>query len=240
MTGSSNLCTGSQLPACSSHLFLLQPDYWSQLCSFFFFFFGQVITLLCATSSTIQANQQTIWSQVRNLMASLSRAGPSAVLHLTKVQEQAVLRRSPELVWHSAGQPKLPSHVTNSLLCYSKFQTLVEFELCFQLGFEGCWTGVIALSVCLCVCRFPTFLLPVTSGLMDRFQPSLREWMMLQIQLSSARIMRISSRVERDKLAPLFQRKAVKRDYFTLFGSNLWLACGCVLLSCVCNPWLDS
>lgn len=52
--------------------------------------------------------------------------------------------------------------------------------------------------------------------------------------------MSISGKVERDKLAPLFQRKAVKCDYYMLSGSNLWLARGCILLSCMCNTCLDT
>lgn len=74
----------------------------------------------------------------------------------------------PKLVCSSAKQPKLPLHVANALLCYSELQGLMEFELYFHLGFKGCETDMIVLPVCL-----SAFLLPVTSGLTGRFQPSL-------------------------------------------------------------------
>lgn len=67
----------------------------------------------------------------------------------TTKQEQVVIRWPPKLVCCWAGQPKLSSHVTNSFLFYTKLQRLVEFNLCFQLGFKECGICMITLSVCL-------------------------------------------------------------------------------------------
>lgn len=151
---------------CLQHLSIFAAaQLLTSYADFFFFFFGQVIILLSATLSTIQANQQTIWSQVRNKMAS-SVPSWSLCCNLPDQgmckSKQAVVRRPPKLVCCSARQPKL--HVMNSFLCYSELQRLMEFELCFQLGFKGSGTGVITLSVCLSVCQLPSFLLPMTYG----------------------------------------------------------------------------
>jgi len=92
---------------------------------------------------------------------------PSWSLHCNPADQgicKSKLLLDVHLHW-SAAQPGNQNYhciVTNPPLCYSELQRLAEFELCFQMGFEGRGTGVITQSVHLSI-GFP----PSTSLWLD-------------------------------------------------------------------------
>lgn len=234
MLCSPKLSMGSQL--CLQHLAIFTAA--QLLISYEVLVFSQVIILLSAISSTIQANQQTIWSQVGDQMSSSVPSWSVCCNPLDQGMCKSKLLLDGQLNL-SALQPGNPNcHCM--LEIPSVLQQITETHGIWAVFPAGFWR---ACDWCDHTASLWTSLLPSSCDLWTSGQISTKFERVDDVTNTArffSHIMSISDWVERSILLPQFQRKAVKYDYYMLFVSNLWLAHGYILLSRVCNAWLDS